>query len=230
MTQDDHKAVFHILQLAEQGRFTAVVAQMIASLIHGGEFTAPDVLQLREQILEETLDLMLEPSEIWNGLLPGGPVDANARFALLDIEDVKDLEHLEQELVDLYKSHQNPGTPGRLAVQNAAGCLSKVMSRHFGERPTLDVKSADEDMPQTAILVAYSERSEEWLVYIVDSHDPDAFIGAHAKWDGRTFTTIHPIPEGYNFNLGPGTTVHIDFSDIDIIPAEEVADFLLHDD
>lgn len=65
-------AVYHILQLAEQGRFEEIVAQMIASVIVASDGGGDEAYDLRTTIMKRVLDLMLDPSEIWEGLLPGG--------------------------------------------------------------------------------------------------------------------------------------------------------------
>lgn len=66
-------AVYHILQLAEQGRFEEVVAQMVASAVVASGDSGDEAYGLRTKITRRILDLIIDPSEIWEGLLPGGP-------------------------------------------------------------------------------------------------------------------------------------------------------------
>jgi len=81
----ERQAVFHILQLAEQGRFEEVVAQMVSSLALGGEMGGGQIFLMWDTIARRTLDLMMDPSAIWEGLLPGGPgnVDDLDNFNLI---------------------------------------------------------------------------------------------------------------------------------------------------
>jgi hypothetical protein len=75
---DEQRAVFFILQLAEQGRFDETIAQMIASAILASDGGGDEMYQLRSRITTRMLDLIMDPSEIWDGLLPGGPGPHNS--------------------------------------------------------------------------------------------------------------------------------------------------------
>jgi hypothetical protein len=103
MTDSDNIAVYHILELAQQGRFEVVVAQMIASLIYCGDFTPAQTASLVADIWERVGGLLNEGG-IWDGLLPGpGNVNCDTfttitmdEFGLLDqaqrnIREIKEI-------------------------------------------------------------------------------------------------------------------------------------------
>lgn len=75
----DQLAAWLLLQLAEQGRPVEIASQFLASWLMSSEAPAgalDDVqgfLNELKQIKERTILLCLDASEIWEGLLPGGP-------------------------------------------------------------------------------------------------------------------------------------------------------------
>lgn len=76
MSQDDDKAAWLIMQLAEQGRLEEVAAQMIASAHTDGSVTpyieAFDCLaNIQKRVYELLVDYHNGDPGIWEGLLPG---------------------------------------------------------------------------------------------------------------------------------------------------------------
>lgn len=73
MTDSEKLAVYHILQLAVLGRYEDTIAQMIASYTLAADSRAGEFNEFVSQVNELAMDLLIDPSEIWEGLLPGPP-------------------------------------------------------------------------------------------------------------------------------------------------------------
>lgn len=73
MTKDDVKAAFLMLEMSEQGRPVEIASQYVASYIHSGGLDADEIRSFVGQIFARTSELLADPAEIWDGLLPGGP-------------------------------------------------------------------------------------------------------------------------------------------------------------
>lgn len=97
-------AVYHMLQLAEQGRPVEVAAQYIASWFLSGELTGADIVDELDKIRERTMDLMLNPQNVWDGLLPGGPQGEYIGDLLTTIgmDYFGKLERNVQEMIDIF--------------------------------------------------------------------------------------------------------------------------------
>lgn len=73
MSEDDKKAAFLLLELAEQGRPIEVWAQWIASYIRsGGDDEGVMLTDYLSNIFARTTELLNQENLIWNGLLPSG--------------------------------------------------------------------------------------------------------------------------------------------------------------
>jgi|SRR5580765_1871384 len=73
-SEEDKKAAWLILELAEQGRFEEIVAQMVASLISvGGGDPFEETLHIFGKIFQR-ISVLLEDdgAQVWQHLVPGG--------------------------------------------------------------------------------------------------------------------------------------------------------------
>lgn len=90
---EESVAVFHILQLSEQGRFVEVLAQMIASYFHSGDVDGGEVMSTLNDLTTRMFDLILGPHQIWRGLLPGAPFP-NARLLVISEDEYNHLTEI----------------------------------------------------------------------------------------------------------------------------------------
>lgn len=101
MNEGDKQAVFHILSLAEQGRYEEIIAQMMGSyIICGDSDQGVTYRELWRQIDNRVIELLIDGSEIWEGLLPGHSVgvDDLDNFNLITTREWLRLKAFEEEV------------------------------------------------------------------------------------------------------------------------------------
>lgn len=92
-------AVFHLLQLSEQGRPHEIAAQFLASWMMSSEPSLDEISGFHADIviIRNRMEyLCLNPQDIWEGLLPGGP-GKGEMFVTVEAEEWARLQALEQK-------------------------------------------------------------------------------------------------------------------------------------
>lgn len=97
----DAMAAWLILQLAEQGRPHEVVAQFMASWLMSSDLDQAEISGWRldwQRVQDRAFELCLDPSEIWDGLLPGGPNNGLPPFEIIDGNEWAKLHDAQRKL------------------------------------------------------------------------------------------------------------------------------------
>jgi hypothetical protein len=95
MSGIDKLDAYHLLCLAESGRPVETTAQWLASWFLSGELNGKEIDQEVKQIWARTASLLLDPSEVWETLLPGGPTSLSETYVTMTSSEWKHLKDLE---------------------------------------------------------------------------------------------------------------------------------------
>lgn len=96
---------FLLLQLAQIGfRMEYIVAQFIASYLHSAEFDHGLGAPFQESMFDiekNVVNLLTDPSNVWDGLLPGGP-GIGEQFLIISADSTEPTAHEPNGIVDEY--------------------------------------------------------------------------------------------------------------------------------
>jgi len=102
----DDIAAWHIMRLMEQTRTEFIIAQILASIYVSSEMNGPEIKKFEQQISEFTVQLLLDPSDIWDALLPGGT--GLPDFRIVPVEKGENMEDWDQTenwyLINIYRN------------------------------------------------------------------------------------------------------------------------------
>ena len=118
-------AAWLILKMSETGYgINWIVAQMLASHIHSGDLTPKDIMELTDQVYEQTLKLLMDPAEIWEGLLPGGPLPADwPDIDLLENDELVEYQRAKRVVERILKLGEDPNMDDEEFTQGVTNVL-----------------------------------------------------------------------------------------------------------